>query len=96
MSSPVRFISDVLATYRLTKLVMEDKITEDFRNLIYEKFPKDSKLAYLIGCPWCVSIWAGATIFTLRRISPQTADVVSGLLAASAVTGVVYTKGLDQ
>lgn len=96
MSTAVSVLTDILATYRLTKLIMEDKITEDFRNLIYEKFPKDSKLSYLIGCPWCVSIWAGATIFTLRRISPETANIVSGLLAASAVTGVVYTKGLDQ
>lgn len=94
--SAVRFISDILATYRLTKLIMEDRITEDFRNLIYSKFPKDSMLSYLIGCPWCISIWAGLTIFTLRRVSPETADIVSGLLAASAVTGVVYTKGLDQ
>lgn len=96
MLSLLRFVTDLLATYRLTKLVIDDKLTEDLRNLIYEKFPPNSKLAYLIGCPWCVSVWAGATIFTLRKISPDTADVVSGLLAASAVTGVVYTKGLDQ
>jgi hypothetical protein len=96
MSKAVSLITDILATYRLTKLIMDDRITEDFRNLIFEKFPKDSKLAYLITCPWCVSIWAGATVFTLRKIHPETADVVSGLLAASAVTGVVYTKGLDQ
>lgn len=96
VSSAVSVLTDIVATYRLTKLIMEDKITEDFRNLIYEKFPKDSKLSYLIGCPWCISIWAGLTIFTLRRISPETANVVSGLLAASAITGVVYTKGLDQ
>lgn len=93
--SAVSVITDVVATYRLTRLVMDDKITEDFRNLIFEKFPRDSKLAYLIGCPWCVSIWAGLSIFMLRRISPETANVVSGLLAASAVTGVIYTKGLD-
>lgn len=96
MNKAVSFISDVIATYRLTKLIMDDKITEDFRNFIFEKFPRDSKLSYLITCPWCVSVWAGATIFTLRKISPDTADIVSGLLAASAVTGVVYTRGLDQ
>ena len=92
----VSFLSDILATYRLTKLIMDDKITEDLRNLIFEKLPRDSMLTYLITCPWCVSVWAGLTIFTLRKISPDTADIVSGLLAASAVTGVVYTKGLDQ
>ena len=85
---------DVAATYRLTKLVMEDKITEDLREAIYEKFPKDSKIAYFIGCPWCVSIWAGAVIFTLRKVNPTGADIVSGLLAASAATGGAYTRGL--
>lgn len=94
--SAVTVLMDIAASYRLTKLVMEDRITEDLRNLIYSKFPRDSKLSYLIGCPWCISVWAGLTIFTLRRISPETANIVSGALAASAVTGVVYTKGLDQ
>jgi len=87
---------DIAASYRLTRLVMEDRVTEDLRNLIYSKFPRDSKLSYLIGCPWCISVWAGLTIFALRRISPETANIVSGALAASAVTGVVYTKGLDR
>jgi hypothetical protein len=92
----IRFVSDLLATYRLTKLVMDDEITQDLRMAIYTKFPQNSKISYFIGCPWCVSIWAGAVIFTLRNVNPDGADIVSGLLAASAVTGVVYTKGLDQ
>lgn len=94
--SAVTVLMDIAASYRLTRLVMEDRVTEDLRNLIYSKFPRDSKLAYLIGCPWCISVWAGLTIFALRRISPETANIVSGALAASAVTGVVYTKGLDR
>jgi hypothetical protein len=94
MHKAVSFVSDLLATYRLTKLVMEDKITEDFRDYIYEKFPRGSKMAYFIGCPWCVSIWAGFAIFALRKVNPDAADVVSGLLAASAATGIAYTRGL--
>lgn len=96
MRQLVSLITDVIATYRLTKLVMEDKVTEDLRSLVYDKLPRESMLVYFISCPWCVSIWAGAAIFTLRRISPETADIVSGLLTASAVTGVIYTKGLDS
>jgi len=96
VSSAVSVITDTVATYRLTKLIMEDRITEDLRALIFDKFPRDSKMSYLLTCPWCVSVWAGMAIFTLRRISPETADIVSGLLAASAVTGVIYTKGLDR
>jgi hypothetical protein len=94
--SAVSVLTDIVATYRLTKLIMEDRITEDLRALVYDKFPRDSKMSYFMGCPWCISIWAGAVIFTLRKVSPEMANIVSGLLAASAVTGVAYTKGLDQ
>jgi hypothetical protein len=73
---------------------MDDKITEDLRNFIFEKFPRDSKISYLFTCPWCVSIWAGIVIFGLRRISPETADSLSSILAASYLTGVAYTRGL--
>lgn len=94
MHKLVTLLMDIAATYRLTKLVLDDKITEDIRGAIYERFPRESKISYFIGCPWCVSIWAGAVIFTLRKAHPDTADILSGLLAASAVTGVAYTKGL--
>lgn len=91
---PLTLLSDTLAVYRLTKLITDDKITEDLRNLIFDKLPKGHMLRYLITCGWCVSIWAALAIFTLRKISPETADFVSGILATSAVTGVAYAKGL--
>lgn len=94
MNKAVALATDIVATYRLTKLVMEDKITEDFRDYIYERFPRDSKISYLIGCPWCISIWSAVVIFAIRRIDPQVADIVSGILTASALTGLAYVKGL--
>lgn len=94
MHRTISLALDIVATYRLTKLVMEDKIAEDFRDYIYEKFPRDSKISYFIGCPWCVSIWAAAVIVVVRKLSPEAADAVSTILAASAATGVAYTRGL--
>jgi Protein of unknown function (DUF1360) len=94
MLKPITLLADTLAVYRLTKLVTDDKITEDLRDLIFEKLPRGHKLAYLITCGWCVSIWAGIAIFTLRKVSPETANYVSGILATSAVTGVAYSRGL--
>lgn len=96
MKALLTLLVDIAATYRLTKLILDDKLTEDLRNAIYTRFPRDSKISYFVGCPWCVSVWAGAVIFTLRKVNPTGADIVSGLLAASAATGIVYTKGLDQ
>lgn len=94
MKQLFNFAVDVIATYRLTKLLMEDKITEDLREAIFEKFPRDSKMGYFLTCPWCVSIWTGFAVFALRKVNSDGADIVSGILAASALTGVAYTKGL--
>jgi len=95
---------DTAAVYRLTKLVTEDYLTEDLRNMIQRHFPavidkhtqqkRKSKVAYFINCPWCVSFWAAVFIFTLRQINPTAATYLSSILAASAVTGIAATKGI--
>jgi hypothetical protein len=95
---------DTAAVYRLTKLVTEDYLTEDLRKLVQQHFPavldkytglkRKHKLVYFINCPWCVSIWAAAFIFTLRQINPTLATYLSSILAASAVTGIAAIKGI--
>lgn len=104
LSKFVYLILDTLSVYRLTKLVTDDYITEEFREILRAKFPavidkrtkvrRASKITYLINCPWCVSIWAAAFIFTLRKISPETATYLSSILAASALTGLAANKGI--
>lgn len=89
----VSLLIDIAATYRLTKLILEDNIAEGFREFIFEHFP-NTKLSYFVTCPWCVSFWMGVAVFVLRRYYPQHADIFSGALAASAVTGVAYTGHL--
>lgn len=91
--SALTFLVDLVAVYRLTKLITEDRITEEMREFIWDRTQQGSKLNYLISCPWCVSIWAGVAIFTLRKISPDTADWLSAVLASSAATGLAITKG---
>lgn len=86
---------DVAATYRLTKLVLDDGITEDLRDLVWSKFPpQETKIGYFFTCPWCVSIWAGAAIFTLRKTNPFVADIVSKTLASSFAVGKAYESGI--
>lgn len=95
MKELVTFAIDTLAVIRLTRLVLEDEITDDIREIIYERFdPSTTKLGYLFTCPWCVSIWAGAVIFGLRAANPTLANVLSGLLAASMLTGTAKERGL--
>lgn len=104
MPNPVTFALDTVAVYRLTKLITEDKLTEEMRHIIHDKFPpvtdkrsglrRVSMVEYLFNCPWCVSVWAAGFIFTLRKISPETANYLSSILAASALTGISISKGI--
>lgn len=57
---------DVAATWRITRLVVEDEITRPMREAVAERWP-ESKLAYLVTCPYCVSVWAGAAVQVLPR-----------------------------
>lgn len=86
-----------LATYRLTKLVIDDYITSDLRDKAFEEINKlppkvSQKLSYFLSCPWCVSVWAAGFLILLRRLAPNLAQVLEILLTASAVTGVIYEK----
>lgn len=88
---------NALATYRLTKLVIDDKITEDLRQLAYREFEKlpeklQSQATYLLSCPWCVSIWAAGFLLLLKYKAPNLHYYLSSLLAASAITGILSER----
>lgn len=74
------------ATTRLTRLLTTDALLEPGRARIERRVP--AKVAYLIRCDWCMSVWVGFAVFGLGWYAPDTAVwVVSGALTASLVTG---------
>lgn len=95
----------MLATHRLTYLVVADRITRGPREFVqnwaearwYEAHSSapesdewQSKLAYLLSCPWCASIWVGGLV-TLSAM--WTVGVTAPLLvwlASSSVTGLLW------
>lgn len=100
-------IVDTLATVRLTRLVIDDNITEPLRDRAMQALirtgeerpelkPVTDKLEYFLTCPWCVSVYSAAAILLLRKFAPETADIVNSALAASAVTGVVYGRFIAE
>lgn len=82
-----------LATYRITKFILEDELAAPVRNKLFKKFPPSStKVGYLFTCPWCISIWAGAGLVALDHASPAAGNVAKNVLAASAITGLLDTR----
>jgi hypothetical protein len=81
----------MLATARVTRLATTDHIFKRPRNALVRWFSErgHDQLAYLVFCPWCMSMYVGAAgagawyAWGASRLFMT----VSGTLAASYVTG---------
>jgi hypothetical protein len=94
---PLTLVVDALATYRLVKLVRDDRITEPARSTVFARKgpPESSKVSYLLNCPWCLSVYFGGVLSYGRRRWPRVTSVVARSMALSALTGLA-TEHLDQ
>lgn len=87
-----------LATYRIAKLIVDDKVLEGPREWMFAKFgdPSVSKVSYLISCYWCVSIYAGLAVSLGDTVFPRTTRVLTRALAFSAITGMLAEREPPQ
>lgn len=84
---------DVFACHRVTKLVVEDVVTQPLRQKIFDKkAPTEDSWTYIFTCPWCASIWIGAGIVAARTVAPKAWDPVARLLALSSATGLIAER----
>lgn len=92
----VQFILTVLAVARVTRLVTTDVLFESLRNKVTTRltepgrlFGLRSRIAYLIMCDWCASMYIGAAGAGAQRCWGDTMwfMMVSIALSASYVTG---------
>jgi hypothetical protein len=92
--TPLDAAIQALAAYRLTRLVIEDEITEPLRDKVVQRFgaPADSKLSYLSTCPFCVSMYASAGIVMADMMVPRLARPVIRALALSAAVSLAYER----
>ena len=84
-----------LATYRLTRVIVEDAVAERLRNLIWSRFKPSHGLGYLITCYWCTGFWVASLLVLLFIIIPVPVIAASLVLALSAVAGIIAAR-LDR
>jgi Protein of unknown function (DUF1360) len=87
---------DALATYRLTRLVTTDSITESTRRWIGGwDIPKvrRPRVYLFITCPWCVSVWLAAAVVALTKYQGAYWVYVALALAFSVVAGLLALVG---
>lgn len=93
MSNPLVL---VLATQRLTQLVVEDDITKPVRIAVsrwaegHEEFSFRERIDFILNCGACASVYAGAAVlladrFTVGRALLRVLSASAAVLAAKAV-----------
>lgn len=106
-------IVDVLAVFRVTRLVVKDDITEPPRKALVELAysmagrrmlvpdsdataieivatdPEPPKIARLVTCPWCASIYVAFGVVAARRWAPRLWGPLADALALSAAAGLL-------
>jgi len=87
LADPVALGVGALAVYRVTRLLVEDEVLRPVRERIAPD--EESRLAYFVTCPWCVSVWAGAAWAGLTVLAPRVARTAGAALAWSAVSGLL-------
>lgn len=92
----MRFLIYALATWRLAHLLAGERGPYDVLGKLraacgvgYEPdgtVVAETEAAQLITCVWCSSPWLAAGLWLLRRVWPGLGDLITGALAAAAVT----------
>ena len=60
---------DLAAARRLTRLIVKDEITRPMREAVEDH--AHEKLAYLVNCPYCVSVYTSAFITLSGILFPR-------------------------
>jgi len=83
-------IADSLACYRLTRLIVDDTITDPLRaRLVEADHPVAGFFAEVTDCRWCTGIWVGMGVMVLRRLAPRLWGPVADGLALAAIAGLL-------
>lgn len=82
------------ATTRLTRFLNSDVLAEPIRDAVYRRFGDDSRLSYLISCPWCASIWIASVVMVTAWLAHGAAwwYLSAGALTASYLCGLAATR----
>ena len=79
-----------IATYRLSRLLIEDVIFEPLRERIWKRFPPEStRIGYFFTCYWCTSLWIALVVVALYLLVPTLALSLALVLTCSAAAGLL-------
>jgi hypothetical protein len=88
--SPLMILLVIGAHVRLTRLVTADTIFEPLRQWVTKrtaKLKRGEKIAYLVRCSWCMSIWLSPVWVAAWWLPDGAVIVGAGALTGSLIAG---------
>lgn len=80
----------ILASYRLTRIVVFEKIFKFFRDFIkrQERYAILTTLRFIITCPWCMGVWMSLIVVLLFFVVPY-GRIIVYIMAISGVASFI-------
>jgi uncharacterized protein DUF1360 len=87
-------VVDALASYRVTRLLVSDRIVDRHRDALVDRLRRGGhrKLVELSECPWCIGFWVACGVVAARRAVPRAWSPVAEAFAFSAVSGLLASE----
>lgn len=98
------YVMLILASYRLTHLIVFDKITEPLRNPFmkntvvtdnnghtHKKRVPANKFGYLLNCYWCAGVWSSFFLGGSYLIFPKVAKKLIFVLSIAGAQAILET-----
>ena len=81
-----------LATFRVTRLLIEDFILEPLRDRTIHKLDPRNKFRELFECPWCLGFWLSIGAVVLFLLFPVVTIWLALPFAISTAVGLIAEK----
>lgn len=89
----VSLVVAALAVARITRFLTEDFLAVGYRRWVVSRWGAESKMSYLVHCPWCISIWVALPLMPIAVVFPNLWVIGAfSILAASQVAGLMQNS----
>lgn len=78
-----------LTSFRLTRFITTDDLTEPFRNLVDRRFGPNSNWAILVSCGWCAGTYITVAVFTIAASLMSVPLPALQMLSTMSVVGLL-------
>lgn len=103
----VNIILIAIAAFRLTRVLVFDKIAEFIRAPFFEEVSVDGEVYYeprsngfrkwigeLLNCYWCTGVWVSAGLLAINHFFPEIGQPITMVFAVAGMASLIETINL--